>query len=170
MADDPSKPAPAEGTSESTAHSVERYQGPSHSAPYGLSRLAPAFELTDLAREIEKADAMVATVTTEKLRLLAEQIRALQAKAETVLEGARRDALLHRVRCNFEKKPGGIYHLYEDPDGTRWFSLLAPSEWRVRKPNFVASYRLEADQSFTPTDAIEARDAELGTLPKLLSR
>lgn len=149
---------------------IERYVGPSNTAPYPLSRLAPAFQLTDLAREIEKADAMVATVTTEKLRLLAEQIRALQTKASEVLESAKRDALLHRVRCNFEKKPGGVYHLYEDDDGTRWFSLLAPNEWRVRTPNFVASFRLEADQSFTPLEVAAARDAEIEAIPKVLSR
>ena len=149
---------------------IERYVGPSNAAPYPMSRLAPAFQLIDLAREIEKADAMVATVTTEKLRLLAEQIRTLQSKAEEVLEAAKRDALLHRVRCNFEKKPGGVYYLYEDDDGTRWFSLLAPNEWRVRTPNFVAGFRLEADQSFTPLETAALRDAEIETIPKVLSR
>lgn len=145
MTDENRKPDPAKTEG---SHAIERYQGPSNAAPYGLSRLAPAFQLIDLAREIEKADAMVATVTTEKLRLLADQIRSLQATAEAVLEAAKRDALLHRVRCNFEKKPGGVYHLYEDDDGTQWFSLLGPDEWIVRTPKFVASYRLEADQSY----------------------
>ena len=132
--------------------------------------MAPAFQLLDLAREIERADTMVTAVTTEKLRILAEQIRSLQQKAEAVLEGAKRDALLHRARCNFEKRPGGIYHLYEDGDGTRWFSLLAPSEWKTRTPTFVASYRLEVDQSFTPLEGIEARAEEHAAIPKLLGR
>lgn len=128
---------------------IARYQGEAHAAPYPLSRMAPSFALVDLARQIEDADRMMSTVAGEKLGLIAEQIRALQKKAEEILEKTKRDAELHRARCAFEKKPGGVYHLYEDPDGTRWFSLLAPDEWLVRKPAFVATYRLENDASFT---------------------
>lgn len=144
---------------------LARYQGEARSAPYPLSRMAPAFSLVDTARAIEEADLAVANVATGKLTVIAEQIRALQAKAEALLERARRDAELHRVSCRFEKRPGGVYHLYEKRDGTRWFSLVAPDEWRTpRDDRFVGTYRLELDHSFSEVGEGEADDHEVRDL------
>ena len=107
-------------------------------------------------------------MTSGKLTLLAEQIRNLQAKAKEVLERAKRDADLHRASCRFEKKPGGIYHLYRETDGRLWFSLIAKDEWRTGAPDYVGSYRLETDMSFTPLEELEGRDAQEESLRKLL--
>ena len=133
------------------------YDGPARAAPYGLSRLAPSFSLVDVAGEIEKADSMLATTTGGKLGLIANQIRHLQAQARALLERAQRDAELHRARCAFEKKPGGVYHLYRtDADAQRWFSLLAPEEWlRPQPQTFEGTYRLEGDMGFTRLDVVE---------------
>lgn len=137
-----------------------RYTGAASAAPYPLSRMAPSFDLVDMAAEIQKADAMLATVAGGKLGVLAEQIRHLQDEARALLERARRDAELHRARCNFEKKPGGVYHLYRKDDGELWFSLFGPSEWiRPQPQTFEGSYRLEADMSFTRLDGGEPRPA-----------
>ena len=134
-----------------------RYQGPSRAAPYGLSRLAPAYDLVDVAAEIQRADAMLATVTGGKLEVIAEQIRGLQEKARTLLEAARRDAELHRIRCSFEKRIGGVYHLYREEDGAEWFSLIAPAEWLTPQTHtFLGSYRLEMDMSFSCIDGVAA--------------
>lgn len=134
-----------------------RYEGPARAAPYALTRMAPSFSLVDVAAEVEKADAMLATVTGGKLTVIAEQIRNLQDKARTLLARAHRDAELHRVRCNFEKKPGGEYHLYRRATGERWFSLLAPHEWSSPPANqtFEGSYRLDMDMGFTRIDVPE---------------
>ncbi|MDB4941725.1 MAG: hypothetical protein JWP97_1259 [Labilithrix sp.] len=131
-----------------------RYQGPARAAPYALSRMAPSFSLVDAAHEIQKADAMLATVTGGKLGVIADQIRHLQEQARTMLERAQRDAELHRARCRFEKRAGGVYHLYRrDDDGVLWFSLMAPEEWlRPQPQTFEGTYRLEADMSFTRLD------------------
>lgn len=145
-----------------------RYTGPSALAPYAMSRLAPHYELVNLAHEIEKADAQVATMTGGKLLLIAEQIRALQDKAKELLEKAQADALLHRAKCNFEKRPGGIYHLYREPDGSQWFSLIGPEEWRTGAPDFVGTYRLEADMSFTEASKVESVDAREQAIRALL--
>jgi hypothetical protein len=121
--------------------------------------MAPSFSLVDVASEIERADAMLATVTGGKLEVIAEPIRALQGKARALLERAKRDAELHRVRCSFEKKPGGIYHLYREPNGETWFSLIAPDEWVTPQDHaFCGSYRLEADLGFTRLD-VRAEDS-----------
>jgi len=115
--------------------------------------MAPAFGLVDAAAEIEKADQIIATMTTGKLELIAKQMRALREEAERVLTAAKRDADLHRVKCNFEKQPGGVYHLYRRANGELYFSLMAPDEWTTRPAQeHVASYRMEADRSFTPLE------------------
>jgi hypothetical protein len=133
------------------------YDGPARAAPYALSRMAPSFSLVDVAAEIEQADAMLATTTGGKLGVIAEQIRRLQEQARVMLERAQRDADLHRARCSFQKKPGGVYHLYRmEADGQRWFSLLAPEEWlRPQPQTYEGSYRLEADMGFTRVDVVE---------------
>lgn len=127
--------------------------------------MAPSYSLIDVAAEIEKADAMLVTVTGGKLGVIADQIRRLQDAARSMLDRARRDADLHRARCRFEKKAGGIYHLYLMDDGERSFSLFGPDEWSKPQPQtFEGTYRLEADMSFTRMDMSEDEpraDAEM---------
>ncbi len=136
----------------------KRYRGPNHqgadrSAPYPLSRLAPAVELVDLAQEIARADEVVAARANAELRLIAEQIRALQQRARQVLEEAERDQALHRVRCHCRRIPGKVYHLYERPDGERYFSLLSPEDWGGAPPHqHCGAYRLEADMRWVALD------------------
>jgi hypothetical protein len=118
--------------------------------------MAPAFDLVDVAKEIQRADEMLANVTSGKLVTIAEQMRALKGQAEKILERARRDAELHRAKCNFEKTPGMVLHLYERDTGELYFSLLAPHEWSLQHPQtFKGSYRLEADMSFSRVDEVE---------------
>src|SRR5690349_5501917 len=102
-----------------------RYEGPASAAPYPLTRTSPAYALVDIAAQIQRADETLATMTSGKLGVIAEQIAQLQRKARALLEKARRDAELHRVSCAFEKKPGGVYHLYRKTEnGELWFSRI----------------------------------------------
>ncbi|MDH5491017.1 MAG: DUF2452 domain-containing protein [Myxococcales bacterium] len=147
----------------------ERYRGPQRSAPYPMSRLAPAHDLIDMAREIQSADEAIATATAGKLEMIARQIRALQHEARAVLDKAQQDHDLHRARCNFQRRPGRIYHLYRRPEGQTYFSMLSPAEWGHRPPHeFLGSYRLEADRSWTPAEQAEERDREGEALTRLL--
>lgn len=133
-----------------------RYEGPSRAAPYPLSRMAPSFSLVDVAQAIQAADQTLATMTSGKLSLIADQIQRLQAEARGILEKAKRDAELHRVSCAFEKRPGGVYHLYRRATGELWFSRLAPEEWVTpQAQTFEGTYLLELDQSFTRVDTTE---------------
>lgn len=148
-----------------------RHKGPDHSAPYPVSRLAPAMELVDLAKEIEQADSMVNTKVSAKLKVIADQVRALQAEARSVLEDAQRDQSLHRAKCNFKRHPGKVYHLYEKEDGALYFSMLSPQDWNDNPPHqFMGSYRLENDMSWTPADQMDEPDESAALVNQLLEQ
>ena len=135
----------------------EKHQGSDNSAPYPVSRMAPATELVDLAAQIAEADTMLANVTHGKLRQIAEQIKGLQQQASSILQATARDQQLHRAHCNFQRKPGNTYHLYRRSDGREYLSMLAPQEWGSQPPHqFVGSFQLENDMSWTPLDEQEA--------------
>lgn len=153
-----------------TEHKQEvLHRGGDHSSPYPVSRLAPAFGLVDLAREIEQADQMVATRLGSQLQVIAEQVKALQAQARAILEQARADQRLHHARCAFRRIPGKTYHLYEEPDGSLAFSMLSPDDWGGQPPKpFVGSYRLENDMSWTPAEAIAPQTDNRHVVARLL--
>ncbi len=154
----------------------KKYHGPTHdgaerASPYPVSRLAPAMELVDLAKQIAEADAMLNTRVSAKLKVIADQVKVLQAEARAVLEETKRDQDLHRVQCNFKRQPGRVYHLYRRPDGSRYFSMLSPDEWRGHPPHeAIGSYRLEPDMSWTPADEIDQPDDTRALVQRLLAQ
>jgi hypothetical protein len=100
---------------------------------------------------------MLSARTGAKLRVIADQIKALQQEARKVLAEAKEEQALTRARCAFKRIPGRTYHLYRNPLGESFFSMLSPLEWGGAAPNeFLGSYRLENDYSWTP----ESRAAE----------
>jgi hypothetical protein len=91
--------------------------------------------------------------------LIAAQMHALRQQAEQVLTEARNNATLHRAEARFQRHPGKTYHLYERAERQRYWSLLAPADWNGQPPHvYVGSYRLEADQSWTPLERTVERD------------
>ncbi len=127
-----------------------KHLGPARTSPYPMSRLAPAHDLIDVAKQIAEADTMLGVTATAKLTVIADQIRALQEAARRVLEETREDLSLHRARCSFERKAGRVYHLYRKPSGELWWSMVSPSEWGASPPSeHAGTYRLEPDQSWT---------------------
>ena len=127
------------------------HQGADHSAPYPVSRLAPAFRGTELATEVAQAETLLGARTGAKLRVIADQIQALQTQARQILAEAREEQALTRAQCAFKRIPGKTYHLYRKADGTTFFSMLSPQDWRGEPPHeFSGSYRLGLDWSWTP--------------------
>jgi hypothetical protein len=156
MSDEPATPSEGERTATPPAeqtlvrHGGPRHPGPAHSSPYPVSRLAPTHDLVDTARQIAEADQILGTVVHGKLAVIAEQIRSLQEQARRLMAEAQQHAALHRARCSFQKRVGHTYHLYVRPDGSSYFSMLSPAEWRSGPPHaFEGSYRLEPDMSWT---------------------
>ncbi|CAI5782756.1 Uncharacterized protein PODLI_1B036544 [Podarcis lilfordi] len=135
------------------------------------ARKARPSDLVALAEQVQKADDFTRANACNRLTVIAEQIRYLQEQARKVLEEANRDADLHHVACNFVKKPGNVYYLYRRDSGQRYFSMLSPKEWGTSCPSeFLGAYKLQHDMSWTPSDDIEKRDAELNVLEKLLNQ
>jgi hypothetical protein len=151
-------------------YSGENYAGADNAAPYPVSRMAPATELVDLAKEIAEADQMLGNVVHGKLKVIAEQMKVLQQEAKSLLEATARDQQLHRACCNFKRQPGKIYHLYRKNDSTRYFSMLSPQEWGGEPPHaFLGSYRLESDMSWTPAEEIGKGEPSVQLLNALLN-
>lgn len=148
----------------------EIHEGPDHSSPYPVERGAPAFSLVNQAQEIEKADQMVNTRVSGKLKVIADQIKALQAEAEEIMASAQEDMELHKAKCNFQRQPGSTYHLYEKDNGELYFSMLSPEEWNGHPPHtFKGSYRLEPDYSWTPAEKAEEPDDTQALVNQLLA-
>ena len=128
----------------------QKHDGADRSAPYPVSRLAPATELVDLAAAIAQADQTIQSHVSGKLDLIARQIRVLQQQAHEILQQAERDQQLHRASCQSQRIIGQIYYLYERNDEQPYFSRLSPSDWRGNPPHpFRGAYRLEQDMSWT---------------------
>ena len=135
------------------------HRGDARSSPYPVSRLAPAFEAPELAEEIARAESMLSARTGAKLRVIADQIKALQAEARKVLNEAREEQALTHAECAFKRIPGKIYHLYRKTGGGSFFAMLSPEDWRGAPPHeFLGSYRLETDYSWTPAEEIGRAD------------
>ena len=140
------------------------------SARHPTSRLSPPIELETLAREIARADEMLAARTGAQLQVIAEQLRSLQAQAREILEEARRQTDLNHAHCPCTKVPGRVYHLYRHGDGRLQFSLLSPADWGDRPPHaYAGAFRLEADLSWTPLDKVSRGDERDLLIQRLLA-
>lgn len=112
-------------------------------------------DIISLATQIQYADEAVKNNANTKLSLILEQIQFLQSQAKKILEESEEQTGLHHVACNFKKITGQIYHLYEKESGQKYFSMLSPEDWgNSSTQQFLGSFRLEADQSWTPADKI----------------
>lgn len=126
-------------------------------------------DIVALASQIKQADVSVRNTACNKLSLILDQIRFLQAQAEKILKETEVNERLHHAACNFKKSPGTIYHLYERESGQCYFSMLSLEDWGPTfKHTFLGSYRLEVDQSWTPVEEIQKRTEDQKWAEKLL--
>ncbi|XP_037079839.1 uncharacterized protein C1orf50 homolog [Pollicipes pollicipes] len=126
-------------------------------------------DLVNLAKEVQKADSFVRANVGNKLQVIVEQIRFLQAQAEKVLGEAKRDNDIHHIACNCKKIPGNMYFMYERPGGQRYMSLISPQEWGSACPHpFIGAYRLENDMSWTPEEETKTRASDEALIEQIL--
>lgn len=142
-------------------YSGKNHPGQANTAPYPVSRLAPATELVDLAQTIAEADKTIQSHVTSKLNVIADQIRALQDQAHQILEQAQHDQLLHRASCQCKRIIGHQYYLYAKDNERLYFSMLSPEDWQGEPPHrFIGAYRLEQDMSWTAMDEQDGNEQQ----------
>lgn len=129
-----------------------------------MSRLSPVHDLVDVAKQINDSSELVGAVTMRRLEVVAEQMRALRAQAESIVQEAERDLRLHQASCAFKRRPGRVYHLYVKDSGETYLSMLSPADWGEPPHTHEGSYRLEADLSWTPVSDIPERDARAAAI------
>lgn len=113
-------------------------------------------DLENLIVALKNSNEHVKSTALNKLDVIGEQIKFLQKQAKEILEDAARNSELHNVPCNFVKVPGSIYHLYQRQSGEKFWSMISPEEFGTNNKNeFLGSYRLEADKSFTAVSDID---------------
>ncbi|XP_017069936.2 uncharacterized protein C1orf50 homolog [Drosophila eugracilis] len=119
-------------------------------------------DIIELAQQIQNADKQLKSSTCHKLGVIMDQIKMLQAQAMNILKESNLNQDLHSAACNFTKKPGQIYHLYQRASGQNYFSMLSPEEWNLSvDQTFKGSYRLEYDLTWTPLDKIKEKDEKV---------
>lgn len=137
--------------------------------PRSAKKATPS-DLIELAREVQRADEEVRHVASGKLQIIAEQIRFLQEQAKRILDEAKESSDLNNAKCNFVKKTGNIYYLYERSSGVSYFSMLGPQEWSGCPHTFIGAYRYEHDRSWTKLEDIARKDNEMKVIDNLLNR
>lgn len=112
-------------------------------------------DIIELIEHNKNADSHISAVTTAKLELIAKQINYLQLEAHNIIKEAEENIFLTRAKCNFKRLPNHIYHLYKKENDEYYFSMLSPKEWNQKNPhNFIGSYKLEKDMSWTNIEKI----------------
>ncbi|KAK3714900.1 hypothetical protein QZH41_010909 [Actinostola sp. cb2023] len=138
--------------------------------PERVHRVSDPYDLVCLAQEVQKADQFLRCAASNKLILIAEQIRHLQEQARKVLQETKRDAELHHAQCNFKKRVGQMYYLYRRDNGSTYFSMLSPQDWGPSCPHdSLGAYKLEADMSWTKAEDIVRRSKDIQMVDQLLS-
>lgn len=127
-------------------------------------------DIISLATQIQNADKQLKVGTCQKLCVILDQIKMLQAQAMEILKESEESQLLHNAACNFTKKPGHVYHLYQRQSGQSYFSMLSPEEWSGSvDQKYLGSYRLEFDLSWTSLDKMKERDEKMKWAEKCLA-
>lgn len=139
-----------------------------------VHRMGDPSDLVALASYVQQANDFTRATVGSKLDLISQQIQFLQSQARNILEEAKRDVSLTHAKCNFKRIPGKTYHLYrrvqpQEGEDDEYFSMLSPAEWGSRlSDEYLGSYRLEPDRSWTPLEKVAERDARYQFNPKLL--
>lgn len=124
---------------------------------YPTSRLSAPFAPVDQSLFIDESDRYLGAVARGQLQLLAEQIMYLQERARAIIAGVEMNRRLHRIECRFQKRPGHTYHLYSKRAGdedSEYLSMLSPVEWGNPPHQFLGSYTLNDDMSWSRVDAM----------------
>ncbi|RZC31967.1 DUF2452 domain containing protein [Asbolus verrucosus] len=125
-------------------------------------------DLMTLSEGVSNVNTAVQSNAKNKLEIIGRQMKHLQELMTDVFEETKLSIELHQVACNFVKRPGHLYHLYMRPSGQRYFGMLSPEEWRTPPHEYLGSYVLEPDLSWTPATADHGRHEGIDYLREML--
>lgn len=83
-----------------------------------------------------------------KLKVLFKQMENIKNEINEIVNESIQTDALNEIKCNFKKKPGNTYYLYQKPNGTLFFSILSPEEWGENKNIYKESYYYDYDLTF----------------------
>ena len=83
-----------------------------------------------------------------KLKVLFKQMENIKNEINEIVNESKQTDVLNEIKCNFKKKPGNTYYLYQKPGGTLFFSILSPEEWGENKNIYKESYYYDYDLTF----------------------
>jgi hypothetical protein len=92
-------------------------------------------------------EAMEAQVSTQ-LKQIYEQVETLARQARELRHRAEISYKIYQCDLRFQPVINHVYHLYENPDGSHWLSMIAPSEWGDKPVKHVATARLLPDHTW----------------------
>ena len=127
---------------------------------FPTSRLSAPFQPIDADAAFQQAADMITVVTRGKLELIVDQIKHLQEQARRIIMEAELDAKLHTASCSFEKRAGHTYHLYRRDQDDTYFSILSPEEWGTPPHEYLGSYVMNGDMSWTRVDDTSSDPAD----------
>ena len=81
-----------------------------------------------------------------KLKQIANQIINLKKEAYNLINDAKEQNELHKIKKNFKLVSGNTYYLYEK-ENKKYFSLIAPNQWN-NKDNYLGEYFYDFDKQF----------------------
>lgn len=120
---------------------------------YPISRISAKFEPVNQLDAYKEAEKFLSLVEKAKLTVIVEQIKHLQKEARKIIMESQKNFDLHLASCQFIKRTGHTYHLYDRGQNDKYFSLISPQEWGEKCPHsYIGSYRLEDDYSWSSID------------------
>ncbi|XP_018572261.1 uncharacterized protein C1orf50 homolog [Anoplophora glabripennis] len=126
-------------------------------------------ELMELGESLHTSESFIQANAKNKLDIIGKQMKNLHVLMNEVVNETKLHNDLNNAACNFVKKPGHVYHLYEKPSGQKYFGMLSPHEWINVPHHFLGSFRLEVDFSWTPAGQEETRYEGLNFLKDIYS-
>lgn len=79
-------------------------------------------------------------------RVVKRRFNELVKEAENLQKSIQLQQEVYESNYKFEPKIGEIYHLYEQPDGSKTLSLIGPTEW---SKSFLYSVVLNSDMTWS---------------------
>ncbi|KAJ8920855.1 hypothetical protein NQ315_015647 [Exocentrus adspersus] len=106
-------------------------------------------ELMELEENVHNGETYIHANAKNKLDIIGKQMKSLQVLMNDVINETRLHSELNNAACNFVRKPG--------------------NEWVNVPHNFLGSFRLEVDMSWTPAGQEETRYEGINFLKDIMS-